>query len=385
MEVSATSNIFKHSRRYAVSIVGGFLLSVLPAITHAADIEINITPAQPQTITIDVTGDDPTVNYEQVNQFVDAQNEHPVKYFEVEKIEQPDEAFVASENPIVHLYSPALLTDLGYEIDSDHVYSKEHIARVANVILANASLIATPAIPELVIEPVTIDVVPQNHSMPVMPDMALAAPVLTDQFAMLQAVMEQTAFEGYAIFTSAAAYAEQTIAAPFAGAATAVTITVLLPPEKQPAVVVVKAPKIEHLTRTSLPAISRYETAAAYAMLPVLLVSSITLMMLGMMTLVALRRAVVVKQASYRGTMGAANEMVGDGSLFDFNEVKFNYPLVPANTSYLKLMWSVRKVTTDDGVHTYFYMTFFVPPQQGFADSMQKRKILSNHKSLVKL
>jgi hypothetical protein len=85
------------------------------------------------------------------------------------------------------------------------------------------------------------------------------------------------------------------------------------------------------------------------------------------------------KQASYKGLLGTSNEMVGQGSLFEFGVNSANKGLLlPENTSYLNLIWSVKKSSTD-GAHTYFYMTFYVLPQQGYAASLQKRKAIVSY------
>lgn len=101
--------------------------------------------------------------------------------------------------------------------------------------------------------------------------------------------------------------------------------------------------------------------------------------------LLAMRPAKQARRIDYKGTLGAANDLVGHGAIFDFTGNNAHHVVFPSNLSYLHLMWNIKRVKDDrnEGVHTYFYMTFYIPPQQGFASSMQKRKVLSYHKSKI--
>ena len=81
-----------------------------------------------------------------------------------------------------------------------------------------------------------------------------------------------------------------------------------------------------------------------------------------------------LKTPSYTGKLGAANEMIGSGKLFDFNGNALNCELTPINTNYLNMLWHVGKFSNEGAVNTYFYMAFYIPPQQNYAASLQKHK-----------
>ncbi len=71
--------------------------------------------------------------------------------------------------------------------------------------------------------------------------------------------------------------------------------------------------------------------------------------------------------------MPDTNAMVGKGKLFDFNGNVMKGRVTPINTTFLNMLWHVGKFTKEGSMNTYFYMAFYIPPQQDYAKSLQKQ------------
>lgn len=93
----------------------------------------------------------------------------------------------------------------------------------------------------------------------------------------------------------------------------------------------------------------------------------------GLMMLFGMRRSVVHpdKSSVYSGVT-AENEMVGKGELFDFNGKLVKGKVTPINTTYLDLLWRVGKFSKEGSMNTYFYMVYYIPPQQAYAQQLKK-------------
>jgi hypothetical protein len=80
----------------------------------------------------------------------------------------------------------------------------------------------------------------------------------------------------------------------------------------------------------------------------------------------------------------AKRVMVGAGNMFEFTNPLQNLKNMPENTSFVNLLWNSRKFTNEndkDSVHTYFYMTFYMPNQQGYAAPLQNKKASADQKT----
>jgi hypothetical protein len=77
---------------------------------------------------------------------------------------------------------------------------------------------------------------------------------------------------------------------------------------------------------------------------------------------------------TYKGQMGAANEMIGKGKLFDFNTQAQSCEMLTVNTAYLNMLWQVGKFSRDGAINTYFYMAYFIPSQQAYAAELRRKR-----------
>jgi len=146
--------------------------------------------------------------------------------------------------------------------------------------------------------------------------------------------------------------------------------------------------RLQYGIRVSKPEVSvAYEQVVASAVAVLgLLIWLLSWLLVIRMTVIAYllgQKLLQHKKVIYQGALGVANEMVGNGAPFEFDGIKPNRNHLPANTIYLQLMWNVKKFTTDGSSQTYFYMTYYFPPQHGYASLLPKQRILSNHKSYI--
>jgi hypothetical protein len=77
---------------------------------------------------------------------------------------------------------------------------------------------------------------------------------------------------------------------------------------------------------------------------------------------------------AYKGQMGAANQMIGKGKLFDFNAQAQDCEMLTVNTTYLNMLWQVGKFSKDGAINTYFYMAYFIPSQQAYAAELRRKR-----------
>lgn len=227
----------------------------------------------------------------ELNQFVDAQNAHPVTFFEADE----NSSVVMSDIPIKHVYMASSLSDLGYSMVGDQAL----IDKSSSFTLADSSLQQMPVVPDFVAPTIAspqpakveqvqakVDVQPVVHrAAPTQTSMQPPQPITTEVLAWLAA--------GLAIYT---------------------LILMIIPPASQ-----------------------------------------------------------VKSRKAFEGKIGAANDMVGQGGVFEFTNYHTNRVLFPANRSHLNLMWMTKhfKDRKQGEMDSYFYMTFYVPPQHGYAASME--------------
>ncbi len=100
------------------------------------------------------------------------------------------------------------------------------------------------------------------------------------------------------------------------------------------------------------------------------------LIIMCMLILSRVRRTVRAHQAAkFTGMLGQSTELVGEGELFDFNDVPLSMQTLPVNSTYLNMMWHLGRFTHDNGVNTYFYMAFYIPPHQKYAAALRRKRV----------
>lgn len=85
------------------------------------------------------------------------------------------------------------------------------------------------------------------------------------------------------------------------------------------------------------------------------------------------RDAPALYKSRYTGKLGIPTEMVGEGGLFNFDDTK-SIQKIPLNATYLTMMWHLGRLSTDSHVNTYFYMAFYIPPNQQYAAELRKKQ-----------
>ncbi len=226
---------------------------------------------------------------------------------------------ITSDVPIRHVYMASKLTDLGYSIQANNAVTSDFISKTSRFTLTDARLQEVPVIPEFVMSP--------NAEY-------------------------QPAATTYGATASAQAMT------PVAKAAH-------------------DAARVRPSATPSATVKPQHRMSAQTLEIVLALAGIYVLFLMALRTNKQSRAA-----AKYQGELGAPNEMVGRGRLFDFSNKPAKQLGYPQNRSNLQMMWNIKRFTDDkqDGVHTYFYMTFYVPPQQGYASNLQKRKTTSKEK-----
>ena len=230
------------------------------------------------------------VDEAQLNQFVDAQNVHPVTFFE--SVETNN--VIMSDAPIKHVYMASSLSDLGYAFQGDQAVKD----RSSSFTLAEENLQQLPVVPDFVAPTV---VAPQPAVVEKVQAKVNAAPVHQ------AAPKPMTAQPPYAV-----------------------------------------SPQALELIAGLL---------AVYTLL-----------------LIITRPSSQVKLQAFKGKLGAANEMIGRGKLFQFTNHLKHKDIT--NGSHMNLIWMTKhfKDRKQGETDSYFYMTFYMPPQHGYAASMQTQK-----------
>ena len=254
------------------------------------------------TITIDVNNQSGSVNYAEVDKFIEAQDKKSTKFVvmngdQLVFSDKPIAVAVAAKAKVLQrIYKPAQLADLGLKLHSGDLSSNEPIIKMANYRLASTEIKQLPRIPEFVITPMA-------------PVTFLAEGGLGSAWS-----------------------------------------------------IIINQPKLNML-----------ETDVVATFIWVI-ASIMVLMSGGLLALSRSRRLEVQgKQVSYSGKLGAPNEMIGKGKLFDFNGNVLSGEVMPINTMYLNILWNVGKFSQDGAVNTYFYMAFYIPPQHNYAATLVKK------------
>lgn len=100
------------------------------------------------------------------------------------------------------------------------------------------------------------------------------------------------------------------------------------------------------------------------------------LLILCMLLLSRLRKTIYAQEGvSFTGTLGQSTELVGSGEIFDFNRALSSMQTMPLNSTYLNMMWHLGRLTNDNGVNTYFYMAFYIPPHQKYAAALRRTRV----------
>jgi hypothetical protein len=100
---------------------------------------------------------------------------------------------------------------------------------------------------------------------------------------------------------------------------------------------------------------------------------TITLTLLAALLIMRSRRTAKPEYAlRYAGEVGAPNEMVGKGAYFDFTGQVMKGEVMTINTNYLNMLWQVGKFSEYGAVNTYFYMAFYIPPQEYYAAQLKR-------------
>lgn len=229
---------------------------------------------------------------------------------------------ITSDVPIKHVYMASNLKDLGYSIQAEYAGTADFLSKSSRFTLSDARLQQTPVIPEFVMAP--------NAEY-------------------------QPAATTYASTAKSQAMSPQ-------------------------------AKKLAHDAARSHSSIVPPTVKPQHEMSAKALEIALSVAGVYILFLLALRNNKQKrKMAEYKGELGAANEMVGRGALFNFSSKSASHLTFPSNRSNLHMSWNIKKFIDDkqDGVHTYFYMTFYVPPQSGYARTLQKRKATTKRKDEV--
>ena len=281
-----------------------------------------IEPEQ-ATIVIDVTGPDDAKNYAMMDKFNETQTTDKANFFAID-----EDDLVLSETPVYRIYVPVKLADLGITFNSGN----EAIAKSAKYSLASYAAQSVPSIPELDVTP-KIYVADNNKHIQIEQAMLVINDAVND-------MIERTyQLYRHALLSSAAVWKN----------------------------------------------VYQQASASVVVMLKSLfwLLALLVLIRVGVLIFLRAQKMSRRKKVVYKGALGVATEMVGNGIVFAFDGKTANGSLLPSNTIYLRLMWNVMKFTTDGSAQTYFYMTYYFPPQHGYASPLQKPKILSHHKSYI--
>lgn len=305
----------QHTYSFIVKTTIGFCLSVFATAVTAAN-----------TITIDVTNPNASVDYNEVNKFNEAQDTKNMKH-----VAMDGSTLIISDKPITlpdknkSLYKPRTLSDLGYRVLASD--SQATIAKAAPYMLANRNLIKTPSVPYF-------EVTPQVTSV------SVSAPAAVQ-------------------IAAAAQPGVSTSSKPFMSAASTPAIA------------------IKATTPVQLQATGQ----SSSMMISLVLAGLALLAMLGLTRLRSRKSSNDIKQTTYTGQLTDATEMIGKGDVFDFNRHLNNGQVIPMNTTYLNMLWKVGKFSNEGAVDTYFYMAYYIPSLHAYAATLQNKKAETRQKT----
>jgi hypothetical protein len=324
--------IMREQFKYAfiLNLTMGFCLSTLAGALSAA--------AAPNTITIDVTDPNASVNYNQVDQFFDAQDRATQSKAKVQHLAMDGKSLILSDKPIILAdsnkaqYKPQSLSDLGIKFQAG--MQAATIVKAAPYMLANKNLIAVPTVPEFNVE--------QQR-------MELLSSVLTQFETMVSSAVSSAQQQGNN------APASPPPAKVFMTAASTPEIALKSQLPAQPAALSVHEQPASIMTSIGLAALS-------------------LIAIFGLSRLRSRKTKDEVKKSVFSGQIVQATEMVGKGEVFDFNRHLSNGQVIPMNTTYLNMLWKVGKFSNEGAVDTYFYMAYYIPSMRAYAATLQNKK-----------
>ncbi len=313
---------------FILNFAMGFCLSIFAGALSAA--------AAPNTITIDVTNPNQSVNYNEIDQFFDAQDSAMKNNAKVQHLAMDGKSLILSDKPIILAdsnkvqYKPQSLSDLGIKFQAG--MQAATIVKAAPYMLANKNLMAVPAVPEFNVE--------QQR-------MELLSSVLTQFETMVSSTVSSVQQQG-----------NNAPASP----STKVFMTAAATPEIA--------------LKSQLPA---QPAALAVHEQPASIMTSIGLAGLALLAIFGLsrlrsRKTNEVRQSTFSGQIVQPTDMVGKGEVFDFNRHLSNGQVIPMNTTYLNMLWKVGKFSNEGAVDTYFYMAYYIPSMRAYAATLQNKK-----------
>lgn len=271
---------------FAISFAGGFCLALYGISLKASEHPAN-NSAAPKTITIDVNHPQQSINYQEVDQFMAAQDVNAVKFAATDnnKLILSDKPIVvAKAKPVPVIapkpYMPTTLADLGLRLNRQIM-----IVKIPGVQVAINNVSKLPVIPPMIVIP------------------------------------RATQIAQAGTFT-------QTMTA------------------AQPAIL-------------------------SLVLWLITALSTVTVLSL---LLASRQRRQTTSSALYSGKIGAPTDMIGEGEIFDFSTDAMQNKIMQMNTTSLNMLWHLGRFSKDSAVDTYFYMAFYIPPQQQYAGSLKRKK-----------
>lgn len=112
------------------------------------------------------------------------------------------------------------------------------------------------------------------------------------------------------------------------------------------------------------------------------LLSAISILLIGGMFVRSRTRRFKETEIIYTGEIGAANEMIGKGELFDFRENAVQGKTTQVNTTLLNVLGNIGKFSQNGSIDTYFYMAYYIPSNKEYATVLhRKQKVKDEEKA----